>query len=133
MMNKRKLLKVLSTQFDINKTKAKDYDFDMVYMGIEYRIKILCIPKNAQLTVNSSTVWEIGKGKLDGIRFIKSSSDLYRFNGFSKFKNKVVLLSEEPYKILKYVNESDLIDISQEIYIDDIILIRNLKQFQNIF
>jgi len=129
---KRKLFKYLKTQFDISKSTNKDYDFDVIINDELFKLKILKIPSKALVTINSKTIWEYSKGRLDGIRFIKNSTDYINFNGFHKENNKIVFLSNKPHKVLRAINESDLEDITSKNYSVDTYIFTDFTDFEKL-
>jgi len=131
-MNKRQLFKKLSEDFDIKKTKNSSYDFDLVINDTQYSLWVIPVTKNTQVTFNSHKIWELSKGKIDGIRFHKTSKTLLHLNGFTSKENKVVYLTNKPYRKLKYLNESDIIDVSDETIIHDILFIENIEDFNKL-
>lgn len=104
----------------IKKVYFKCFDFLMVKDDIKYHIKILNINKNKILSINSLSVWEIKSGKLKGINFKTGSTKFLDMRQFNELPNKVVILKKKPYKILKYINESEVVDISDNIEINSI-------------
>lgn len=127
MMINNRLFKELKTHFKTSKSKNKHYDFDIEINNIAYQMKVLKTNERTQITVNSLTIWEIAKGLKNGIRFKKTSSNLINLTAFNKCENKLIFLTGKPYRILKYLNESDIVVISDEKVINNIKLVRNLS------
>lgn len=127
-MRKRELIKRLKNQFSINKKLLNDYDFEVFTGTKSYFVKVLNISNNYQITVNSKLVWNLKKGIVDGIRFKSTSSSLLQIKEFNKLENKIVFFSSKPYKILKAINESDLIDISDKNVVNDIFITSEINE-----
>lgn len=119
-MSKKKLIKELILKTNGKKVLFKDYDVVFEHNNEEYYVKILNVNSSTLVTVNSPKIWELKRGKVDGLRFRESSKTLIDLTQFSTHKNKIILLTMKPYKILKALNESDLKDISFETYVHEI-------------
>ncbi len=111
-MNKRKIKKELMTHYNIKNTKNKFYDFLMENKNQTYAVKIIKTRKTTLLTFNSNKVLEIAQGTLDGLKYKKKSYELLSLDYSDEYQNKILLCTEKPYKILKYLNESDIEDVS---------------------
>ena len=123
-MKKREVKKLLK-EHNINKSKRLEFDYEVN----DAFIKLLSTNTNTQLTINSPTVYEIQSGKLDGIRFIRKSSVLSRF----KKTDKVILvLLQKPYRVLKYINENEVVDISTETSAHNMTIVHTLEQLESI-
>ena len=77
-----------------------------------YHIKIVNVTNKQILTVNSKYIWEIKTGKIDGLSFRTKETKRLNLKDFLKHKKPIIILREKPYKIYQYVNESEIIDIS---------------------
>jgi len=119
-MSKKKLIKTLVSKTNGERVRFKDYDVKFTHENEEYFVKILSVSDSTLVTVNSPIIWELKKGKVDGLRFRASSKTLIDLSLFSSHKNKIILLTMKPYKILKALNESDLKDISNESFVHGI-------------
>ena len=130
-MNKRKLYKYLKNDFDIKKAKGP-YDFDLVINGKTHRVLVMKTTPKCQVTLNSLIVWEVACGRVDGLRFIKTQKMLVRLDEFQKLDNKIVYLTEKPFRILKYLNESDIIDVTDNIKPNGEYIITHVEDFHKI-
>lgn len=99
---------------------------------MNYHIKILNTNSNIQLTLNSKYVWALKKGKVSGIRFKGSSSTLLDVRNFMQKENRVVILTNKPYKILMYLNESDIKDVSTRSVIHDTKFIYDFRNLNSL-
>lgn len=97
----------------------KEYTYDLTLDGTIYHILKINIHKNTILSINSKNIWEVKYGKADGPNFKTNSKELINLKKFNALENKIIVFKEKPYKILKYLNESDIIDISNEKVIFD--------------
>ena len=128
MFLKRKMIKDLKTDYRISNNKH--CDFVISNNQINYHVLIVNTSKSTQLTINSPKVWEVAKGKIDGIRYRKTSSNLIDLKSYILLENKIVYLTEKPYKILKHLNESDIVDVSDKGIIDGISIVKSLKELK---
>jgi len=124
-MSKKKL-QINCPECEISKGIFKPYDFTYRKNKITYHIKFLRVSKNNILSINSKFIWEIKTGKPNGINFKTTSTKLLDMKSFSELSNKIVVLRGNPYKILKYINESEVIDISETEGVNDITIFRNI-------
>lgn len=112
----------------VKKAFLKDYNFEVIIDGVSHYIKKLPISRNTILTINSKHIWNIKKGRADGVSFKTGSSTLIKINEFNKLTNKIIVFNSQPYKILKYLNESDIIDISNDTEINEIRIFNSFKK-----
>jgi len=113
-MTKGQIIKDLKEQANGIKASFKDYDVKINVNSKEYFVKILKLRGKEQVTINSTIIWEIKSGKLDGVRFKPTSSRLINLAEFFKRKNTIIIFTEKPYRILKCLNEADVVDVSDE-------------------
>lgn len=105
----------------------KEYTYKATVGDEVHYILALPVTKNSILQINSQYIWEIKYGKQNGARFHTSRKKLFNITKFMKLPNKIVVFKEKPYKILKHVNESDVVDISDKEEIFGIQLFESLK------
>ena len=110
----------------------KDYNFEITKDGVTYYVMKLGISSRNILTINSKHIWSIKSGKVSGVQFKTTSHRLINIKDFNRFPNRIIILKSKPYKILKYINESDIIDISTERIIHDTIVISDLHQLKHL-
>ncbi len=125
-MTKRQIIKNLKNNYPTLKKEDSSHDLVVLLNDLKYYIKILNLSANTILSFNSKTVWEIKKGKISGIRFLQYSSTLLKMAEFIKKENKILLLTNKPYKILKQINESEIVDVSEEQFVHDIFITQDL-------
>jgi len=131
-MTKRQVKKYLIEHYQGKKVLFGDYDFEITKGDRTFCILFLKMGNNAQLTVNSKTFFEVANGQRDGIRFIKKQSTLHNFSKFSLKKNKIIFMIGKPFRILKYLNESDIVDISDKTVVHDYRLFTSIKDFKTL-
>jgi len=131
-MNKRKTMKYLTEHYRGKKVNFGTHDFEVTTNGETYNIVFVKVGPNAQLTVNSPTHFEVVVGKLDGIRFIKRQSTLYDFTEFSHRSNKIVYLLGTPFRMLQYLNESDIIEITGQTSVHGYKIFNSVKDFDTL-
>ncbi|AIO18565.1 hypothetical protein KQ51_00685 [Candidatus Izimaplasma bacterium HR1] len=106
----------------------KPYDYLLSNDDKDYYIKTLQVNENSILSINSKYVWEVKTGRISGINFKTSSKNLIDMKGFNELPNKIIVFKGEPYKILKYINESEVIDISNSKEINGIKIFNNIEE-----
>jgi hypothetical protein len=121
-MRKREIGKNLKQYFNVKSKFLGDYDFKVDGNTKSYYIKVLNITDNHQVTINSKLIWSLKKGKIKGIKFNTISSELLNLKEFNKLENKIIIMTNKPYKLLKALNESDLKDISDEKIVNNIFI-----------
>lgn len=130
-MRKRELIKDLRVKYDVKIKRFGDFDFEIITSTKSFHVKVLNITVNHQITINSKLIWDIKRGKIKGIKFNTISSELLNLKEFNKLENKIVFLTNSPYKLLKALNESDLKDISNELIVNDIFITSNILELFN--
>lgn len=127
-MKKKELLNFLKEHYVV--TKGKTPFWLQVENKESYQILFIKTNEHKQVTINSPKVIEIANGKLDGVRYQKKSSFFYRWTDPSV--RVLLCLSDSPYRILKYINENEVIDISTEQNIHNITIVRDISDIQSI-
>ncbi len=123
-MKKRDIKRILKENAVKKSTKvAYDYQINDSY------ITLVNSNSNTQITINSPSVYEVQSGKLNGIRYIKKSSVITRFD---KNDHLVLVLLNQPYRILKYINENEIVDISEDKKVHNIDIVQSLEQLESI-
>ncbi len=112
----------------VKKTLFKDYNYSLYLDNTEYVILVMNVNKNSILSINSKHIWEIKQGRANGISFKTSSKSLIDMRSFNKYKNKIVVFKSKPYKILKYINENEVVDISLHSEINDIKIFNSIRE-----
>jgi len=131
-MTKRQVMKYLIEHYHGKKVMFGNHDFEITIGDRTFCIVFIKIGSNAQLTINSKTHFEVAVGKRKGIRFIKKQSTLYDFRKFFLKKNKIVYMLGNPFRTLQYLNESDIIDISDKTIVHDYRLFHSIKDFETL-
>jgi hypothetical protein len=127
-MRKRELIKSLKKHFNVNTKFFSDYDFEVESSSKTYFVKVLNVTSNHQVTINSKIVWDLKKGVISGIRFKTVTSSLVNLEEFNKLDNRIIVLTSKPFKVLKVLNESDLLDISNEKEVNDTFITSDIDE-----
>ncbi|GEM_PF-1203990 len=125
-MRYRELQKRLSG-CTISKGRLKDYTYRIDCGERVFHVLVLPVSHRHLVTVNSKHIWNIKSGNLKGIRFQTTSSRMIDLRAFNKRTNRIVLFKHAPYKILKYINESEVIDITGKPSVHDTMLARSTQ------
>lgn len=113
-MTKRNLIKYIINEHHGKRVFFQNHDVEFTANGLDFAVKILPVTNNTLVNVNSTIMWELKKGKAEGPRFIASSKTLVDVKEFAKKKHKIIMFQNKPYKVLKALNEADLLDISDQ-------------------
>ncbi len=129
----------LNTKYQLNIKEKALYDLDLKINNKEYIIKILVVPEYSEIQVNSKATWEVkyGAGNTPGKaqphkRFLTEIST-FQNKDFDDNIIKLVLITPKPKKIVKYINECEIVFVkpSTDIYGSHIITIDQLSIFKN--
>jgi hypothetical protein len=102
------------------------------FNNIKYNVLIVNVSTCTQVTINSKNIWELKKGKLDGLRFRANDFVLLNLKRFMELNNKIIIFSNKPYKVLKVLNESEVEDVSLKPRVYDFGLVHDLKKIKEI-
>ena len=127
-MRKREIIRNLRKHYNVNTKLFSEYDFEVVTDKKSYFVKVLNVTSDYQVTINSKKIWDLKKGNVSGIRFKTVSSSLVNLEDFNKLDNKVIVFISKPYKVLKALNESDLLDISEVKVVNNIFITSNIEE-----
>lgn len=131
-MTKREVIKNLKSNYVCLKRENSSHDLVLKRNNLEYKVLILSVSGNTQITINSKIVWELKKGRLNGIRFKGSFPVLHDLERFMQYENKVIIFTNKPYRVLKVINESEVEDISEDSKVYDTNLIYDLEKITDI-
>jgi hypothetical protein len=92
----------------VKKTFFKPYDF----LDDAYYYKSIRTNASSILTFNSKNFLVIKYGQVKGLRFKVLREVQIDLSKIPSDKPLCLLLKKKPYKILQYVNESEVIDVS---------------------
>lgn len=125
--------------YNITKSNDKISDFILENDNDIIFIKYINIPKNSSITVNSKSTWclRYGGGSREGRSYPNKEylTDLTPFlnkeYNCNKKVRKVTLIYPSTEKLLKYINESEIITLKQSdiVYGTQIILFCNIDEF----
>ena len=128
-MKKRELINYLKDNHTFTYGKTP-FQYQTVIDGVTYNILFIKANEHKQITINSPKVIEVANGRLNGVRYQKRGSIFYRWT--DKETPVLFCLQGSPYRILKYINENEVVDISGEKKIHNIHIIQSLNDFQSI-
>lgn len=107
----------------------KPYQYQVTNNDITYHVKVLPVSSRHILTINSKYVWNIKTGSVKGLQYKTHRSHLVDMRTLYQHENPVVVFKARPYKILQYLNESDIVDISSSSSVHGIPFHTNLQTF----
>ena len=96
----------------VQKGWFKPYSYAITCDGITHHVYLVPTHKGQLVTINSKYIWNIKTGKIDGARFTTSHVKVLELQAFLKLENPIIVLKKPPYKVLKYINESEVDDIT---------------------
>lgn len=116
---------------NINVKKAwfKPYQYQVTTGDKTYHVKALPVTTRHILTINSKYVWNIKSGSVNGLQYKTHRSNLIDMRPLLQFENPIVVFKARPYKILKYLNESDIVDISSQSSVHGVPFYTKLETF----
>ena len=131
-VTKRQIKKYLKKNYKTRKKHNNSHDLIIRTRDCECHIKIMRTSSNTQVTINSKEIWEFKRGRVNGLRFKEYSKTLHDIGNFMELENNIIILTNKPYRIYKYVNESEVIDVSNELIVYNTSLISNLSDIKSI-
>lgn len=94
------------------------YDIDLSINNKKYVIKIVIVPEYSEIQINSKETWEVkyGAGNNPGKiqphkRYLNEISTFQKTN-FPNGEIKLILFSPKPKKIVKYINECEIVFVN---------------------
>lgn len=129
--------------YKVTKVSANEYNYIIENDNEIIYLRYIIIPKNSSITVNSKSTWclRYGGGSRAGrsypnkeyLNYLKSflTTDYSAEYSANKKVRKVVVLYPTTEVILKYINESDIININQTdlVYGTQIIKFNELENY----
>lgn len=112
------------------------FDIDLIINEKHYLIKIVIIPAYSEIQINNKSTWEVkyGAGNTPGKvqphkRYLNEIVN-FQNNDFNGAK-KVVIFSPKPKKIVKYINECEIVFVNSktDVYGTNIISENQLAYF----
>lgn len=113
----------------VKKAWFKPYQYTVQIEDTTYHVKVLPVSSRHILTINSKYVWNIKTGSVKGLQYKTHRSQLIDMRPLLTCSNPVVVFKARPYKILQYLNESDIIDISGKSSVHGIPFYTDLQSF----
>ena len=111
-------LKRIKIDYEFKVLNKDIYDIDLTINYKHYVIKIVIIPEYSEIQINSKETWEVkyGAGNTPGKvqphkRYLNEISTFQKTN-FPNNEIKLILFSPKPKKIVKYINECEIIFVN---------------------
>lgn len=133
-----KAITILQTYSSFKKHKNKLYDVTISNEEKRIYIKIVDVPKNSCVTINSKSTWHLSYGgSNDYGKAYSNSKYLYELSSFLKWEikdttpyEKVILINKRTSKVLMYLNESELAEVPfvTKVYDYKIIQLQNIEK-----
>lgn len=117
----------MSTQ--VKRVWFKPYQYQVTHNENTYHVKVLPVSTRHIVTINSKYVWNIKTGSVKGLQYKTHRSNLIDMRPLLQYSNPIVVFKSRPYKILQYLNESDIIDISSQSSVHSIPFFTNIDAF----
>ena len=124
--------------FELNILKNDIYDIDLKVNNKHYAIKVLIIPEYSEIQINNRSTWELkyGAGNTPGKvqphkRYLNEIS-AFQARNFNNDITKLVLISPKPKKVVKYINECEIVFVTPkvDVYGSRIITLDNFVIFK---
>jgi hypothetical protein len=107
------MIKTLKRYCDLKKAVLKPYDFVCHHKENIYHIKTIRTSKDVIVTFYSRNHLSIKTGKVKDGRFLTKNERILSLEGFSDVHQGVIVFDKQPFKILKQLNESDIVEVSE--------------------
>ncbi len=118
--------KTLMNYPNFKEYKNKNYDFTIENEEVKLFIKMIDVPKNSMITINSKNTWCLSyggssdPGKAYPNKKYLDELKLFLKQDFSsnKITHKVILINKSTEKIVRYLNESELavVNFTEKVY-----------------
>ena len=113
---------LLSVSNDVKKIKSKAFDYEMKYNDKTFLIKVIYNPSSDEICINAKHYWQKNHGVVSSRKKgdqIKGVYDLIFFdleaNGYSKDTVKLYIIYPESKRLMKVINECEMIFIKPEV------------------
>lgn len=84
-------------------SNSSSYDFDFFVNDVTYKLKLLYMAHYKELSINSKTHWQVKPAK---------KIKLIPLNGFDSLEEpKILVVYPHPGKMVKYINENEIVFI----------------------
>ncbi|MGI6360027.1 MAG: hypothetical protein ACOX02_03190 [Acholeplasmatales bacterium] len=99
----KEIIKELNEIGTLTVTESNAYHYDFLVNGITYKLKLLYIGNYKELSINSKTHWQVKPSK---------KIKLIPVNGFDALPEpKMLIVYPHPGKMVKYINENEIVFI----------------------
>ncbi|MBE6130752.1 MAG: hypothetical protein E7183_03450 [Erysipelotrichaceae bacterium] len=130
--------KIKTLGYEITNIENKCYDQIIKNSEITFIVKIIKIPEYAEIQINNKVTWEIkyGAGNTPGKAqpYKKYLKDIENFMNYTPQDNeiKLVIATPNPKKIVKYINECEIVFVTPytDVYGTRLIGLGNTKIFE---
>lgn len=105
---------VLKSKLDYNVKVLKNEPYDIVCSkeNRAFHLKIVFVPSNSEIQINNKTTWEVKYGAGSTIGRSQPNrkllTDVIEFMNYET-ENKVIVVYPKPKKIVKYINECEIV------------------------
>lgn len=131
--------KIKELGYEIENVQNSSYNYIIKNEQITFLVKLINIPQYAEIQINNKTTWEIkyGAGNTLGKAqpYSKYLKDITTFVNLQPSNNeiKVVIASPHPKKMVKWINECEIvfIDPYTDVYGLRLISYKDLRLFKN--
>lgn len=138
----KKATKQLLLYPNFKEYKKEYYDFTIENDEVKLFIKMVDIPKNSMITINSKTTWCLSYGgsssdpgrAYPNKRYLDELTQFLKHEYMSeKITHKVILINSGTEKIVRYLNESELavVNFTEKVYDYKIIELNKLNEHIN--
>ncbi len=99
----KEILKKLNEIGTLKESNTSAYHYDFLLNDVTYRLKLLYIGSYKELSINSKTHWQVKPAK---------KIKLIPLNGFDLVEEpKMLIVYPHPKKMVKYINENEIVFI----------------------
>ena len=116
------MIKKVKRYCQLKKAMLKPYDYICHHKENVYHLKMITFFGDAIVTFNSRNHLSIKIGKVKDGRFLTKKEKIISLDGFSDVNQGVIVFDKTPFKLLKQLNESDIVKIETR-FVHDYILI----------
>ena len=133
--------KIKELGYDVTNIEFKCYNQIIKNNNVTFLVKTIKIPEHAEIQINNKVTWEIkyGAGNTPGKAqpYKKMLKDISEFMNLETKENeiKLVIATPHPKKIVKYINECEIVFVTPytDVYGTRLIGLGNTKIFESPF
>lgn len=99
----KEILKKLNEIGTLTNSNSNAYHYDFSVNGVTYKLKLLYVGNYKELSINSKSHWQLKPAK---------KIKLILLNGFDALEEpKMLIVYPQPSKMVKYINENEIVFI----------------------